>query len=60
MEELRGGVETQPLMPQVCVATAKLAGELVAIRAARTPTMSSRVIARVRGFNLLFSPLDFM
>jgi hypothetical protein len=53
-------VETQPLIPQVCVATAKFAGELVAIKAARMPTMSSRVIARVLGFNLLFSPLGFM
>ena len=44
-------METQPLIPQVCVATARFVGELVAMRAARMPTMSSRAIAPVRVFS---------
>jgi hypothetical protein len=46
--ELNGGVETHPLIPQLCVATATFEEELLAMKAARTPTTSSRAIARFR------------
>ena len=50
-------METQPLIPQVCVATAKLLGEFVAITAASKPTIKTSAMARSRVFKAFnFNP----
>jgi hypothetical protein len=49
VDELRGGVETQPLIPHV--ATAKLDVEFVAITAPNRPTINTNATAKSRVFN---------
>jgi len=50
VDDVNGGVETHPLMPQVVAPKAKFDGELEAIRAPRIPTTNTKAIARLRAF----------